>query len=703
MSGLDEDKSYKAIQFSGKKEDYQKWSAKFLAYAHVKGFKKVLMGTETPPPAAEDLSTGDVIKKMLRKNNDLAYSVLHMAVKDDVSFNAIFSATTDDLPDGDARKAWKNLEKIFKPVSNASKHELEQKFNQCTLTQEDKNPDEFFSDLEKIKLQLKLDHSTTYDDDKMISQIVYNTTPNIYKTIIQMLKRDLNRGTSLTLSEVQDDLRQVYAQHKSSQPTSGRNNKSKNGDQVLAARAKPYKGSCHTCGKIGHKSTDCWFHEKNKSKRPTNYKGATESANTASNGNGNSGKSPVTCNWCQKVGHPEDKCFSKKNGKPKVEKESTNSTTQKGTILLCLNKSEAEHLLQHSDGGQFNPNVFIADSGATSHMRYSLEGMTDLIDHRVEITVGNNETMWTRYKGTYHGTVSQQDGTTMEIMLKDILYVPDLWVNLFSITKAITNPSVQLSNDKELIKLKIGDSQQILFDKVFKCGSGQLVGVDIKPNKKIEQLSKGISCQVINGKESLNVSKEILNVMKTTYQTFHAQLGHPSASTVKSTAKAMGIELDNGKETCTDCALGKSRVKNIPKVNTKTATEKLERINIDISYVNFTSFGGAKYWLLIQDEFTDCLWSKFLKTKDQVSEVMFQWINEVQKETKLMVKNIRCDNSGENKSFHEAVKADKDLKIKFEFTAPHTPQQNGKVERKFATLYGKMRAMLNAAKLTPYF
>jgi Zinc knuckle len=72
-----------------------------------------------------------------------------------------------------------------------------------------------------------------------------------------MLKPDLNRGTTLTLSEVQDDLRQVYAQHKSSQSTSGRNNKNKNGDQFLAARGKPYNGLCHTCGKIGHKSTDC--------------------------------------------------------------------------------------------------------------------------------------------------------------------------------------------------------------------------------------------------------------------------------------------------------------------------------------------------------------------------------------------------------------------------------------------------------------
>jgi transposase InsO family protein len=35
--------------------------------------------------------------------------------------------------------------------------------------------------------------------------------------------------------------------------------------------------------------------------------------------------------------------------------------------------------------------------------------------------------------------------------------------------------------------------------------------------------------------------------------------------------------------------------------------------------------------------------------------------------------------------------------IKFEYTAPNTPQQNGKIERKFATLYGKIRSILNAA------
>jgi len=464
-TGIDDDKSYKVIQFSGKKEDYQKWAAKFLAFAHVKGFKKILTGVSTPPPANEVLTSGDDEKKALRKANDLAYSVMHMVVKDDVSFNAVYSATTDDLPDGDAFKAWTNLEKIFKPVSNASKHELEQKFNQCSLTQEDKNPDEFFSELEKIKLQLKLDHKTTYDEGKMISQIVYNTTPNIYKTVITTLKRDLIRGLPLKLSEVQDDLRQIYAQYKSTTSnTTKSGHQNRNQDSVLAARGK-YKGTCNNCGKIGHKSSDCWTLDRNKGKRPKSYK---ESANTASNNNnttntnnnGNNLRNPDRkCTWCQKNGHTEDRCYAKKNGVAKTEKESSNSSTQKTPMLLCVSKSEAESLLRHSDGGQFNPDVFIADSGATSHMRYSLDGMTDLVEYKTEITVGNNDTMWTKYKGTYHGTVSQQDGTTMEVMLLDVLYVPDLWVNLFSITKSITNPLVKLTNERELIKLNIGDDQ----------------------------------------------------------------------------------------------------------------------------------------------------------------------------------------------------------------------------------------------------
>ena len=37
----------------------------------------------------------------------------------------------------------------------------------------------------------------------------------------------------------------------------------------------------------------------------------------------------------------------------------------------------------------------------------------------------------------------------------------------------------------------------------------------------------------------------------------------------------------------------------------------------------------------------------------------------------------------------------KELGINFEYTAPYTPQHNGVVERKFQTLYNKIRSFLN--------
>jgi hypothetical protein len=38
--------------------------------------------------------------------------------------------------------------------------------------------------------------------------------------------------------------------------------------------------------------------------------------------------------------------------------------------------------------------------------------------------------------------------------------------------------------------------------------------------------------------------------------------------------------------------------------------------------------------------------------------------------------------------------------MKYEFTAPGTPQQSFKVERAFATLFGKTRSMQSAASIT---
>jgi hypothetical protein len=109
-------------------------------------------------------------------------------------------------------------------------------------------------------------------------------------------------------------------------------------------------------------------------------------------------------------------------------------------------------------------------------------------------------------------------------------------------------------------------------------------------------------------------------------------------------------------------------------------------------------FNSSKYWLLIQDEFTGYIWSIFLKTKSDLPEIMLTWLLQFQKDNSLTVKYIRCDNSGENIRLQSLLHEDKALTVRFELTAPYTPEQNGMVERKYATLYGKVRAMLNWAK-----
>ena len=79
-----------------------------------------------------------------------------------------------------ASKALANLDKIYKSKSSAKKHELEQKFNECKLIRDEKNPDEFFAELDKIRLQLQIDYNlTTYDDEKVKSHILYYIKPRM--------------------------------------------------------------------------------------------------------------------------------------------------------------------------------------------------------------------------------------------------------------------------------------------------------------------------------------------------------------------------------------------------------------------------------------------------------------------------------------------------------------------------------------------
>jgi hypothetical protein len=113
------------------------------------------------------------------------------------------------------------------------------------------------------------DHAHDIDEDKTIQHIIYIKS-KVYDTMVFTLKRDLqyNTTTPLDLERVKDEIRQIY----------GHFHKEKTPETVLTSGKfkKKFKGECKICGQKGHKSTDCWDNDKNKSKSPTWYKNPEE-------------------------------------------------------------------------------------------------------------------------------------------------------------------------------------------------------------------------------------------------------------------------------------------------------------------------------------------------------------------------------------------------------------------------------------------
>ncbi|GJT94234.1 putative ribonuclease H-like domain-containing protein [Tanacetum coccineum] len=133
------------------------------------------------------------------------------------------------------------------------------------------------------------------------------------------------------------------------------------------------------------------------------------------------------------------------------------------------------------------------------------------------------------------------------------------------------------------------------------------------------------------------------------------------------------------------------------------STKPLFMLHMDLFGPTFvSSLLHKKYCLVVTDDYSRFSWVFFLRTKDETSEILKNFIKEIENLVDKKVKIIRSDNGTEFKN-HVMDEFCREKGIKREYSVARTPQQNGVAERKNRTLIEAARTMLADSKLPTTF
>jgi len=607
-------KAIRIIPFSGKEEDWNRWSKTFLATATAKGNREVIK-PETPTTKADDAKNVQV------------YNDLVLSCQDDITFGIVDESVSTDFPDGDARLAWAKLQEKFEPKTGAAKVQLKKEFHQCKLTSVDEDPEVWITDLELKRRRLKVLGTEIVDEDLILH--IINNLPKEYEMVIELCEEDLSKGI-LTLKDARERIRARFNRIKKA--------KDDTDEAIALMTTKGFKGACTVCGKVGHKGADCFSLEKNKDKKEKYFKRLKDKRRKG-----------------------------KKNNKSKDKKQDTSDN----------NEDDTEIVLMANGLTNFQRNTWIADSGASTHMCNDISALYDLKETNQVISIGDGRKMLVTKTGKLRGEIIDENGKSKIITLTNVSFIPDLVVNLFSLT-LVMEKDYSIVGTKKGIKVNKGSSSVEFYTK-FGSTNGYIFGTCIRPINQIALVSE--------------------TKTNKTYAEAHSVLGHPGQDLLEGTSQRLNWTLNGDKEvSCEDCMIAKARRANLNKKAKNPVKQPGKRLMIDISSVRSRENNKAgRFWLLVVDEATSMKWSFFLSSKKQQVSVLQGFLKQLN-EMGHKVKHIRCDNAGENVSLKNELEKQGST-IRFEYTARATPQQNGKAERAFATLYGRIRAMMKGAGL----
>jgi len=146
---------------------------------------------------------------------------------------------------------------------------------------------------------------------------------------------------------------------------------------------------------------------------------------------------------------------------------------------------------------------------------------------------------------------------------------------------------------------------------------------------------------------------------------------------LEATVNGMHI-LSKDKFNCTTCALGKMTQYRSREPD-KKAKQPLDLVHCDVvGPIDPAAKGGFRYSISFIDDYSGALRVYLIRSKSDTVQAMKRYMAETARYGR--IKSLRCDHGTEftNNEFRTLLIENK---IKQEFSAPHSPHQNGTVER----------------------
>ena len=274
-------------------------------------------------------------------------------------------------------------------------------------------------------------------------------------------------------------------------------------------------------------------------------------------------KSGPKCYHCGEIGHVKKECYHLKNSQTAVDnkKPQRANTVESGKpeVTEVVGLTVSNMLSSELD----KQDRWIIDSGATCHMCRDISMFENYkkLDMSQDVILGDGHHLRALGCGSIFLEVDLLDGTSGKVELRDVLHVPGLSYNLFSVSKAASSREIKntVFTEKECRWINLKDKTVATGSKI-----GELYFLNVVSN---------VSCTLAAAENSLEL--------------WHQRYGHLGESNITKLVKSDMVDgitenLTGDIGVCEDCVVGKCHRKCFPTTGARRYDKVLDLVHSDV-------------------------------------------------------------------------------------------------------------------------